>query len=782
MDGDQQLNEADEIVDDDPLAPIPDDEEPDKGRIYWALWKGRDLVDALEEKTRDFYTAARNQGLIDRWVIAYAFHHGATPEDLREIATQVVNFTGSELERVRFHINLTRSYNRHAAIMALGEKPAFKAKTLNSDHRALASAELADKIINGLYSRYYEDRDPEVAEGDGFAGACGTHTRWDFKSGDTVTIQAPVMQPMAAEDGAPLVDENGKPRMEAAYEEQWNPETGEIDRIPLTHPKKVKSGCPYVTTVYPWSVTREVRSSGDDLWYIIREQESKWNIIAQFGEDFRDDILRQNTKLDEFDFATLFRLEQLEIENKDLLTIQHFYHARCAALPEGRYVVLCGDCILWDGPCPTKEGMPYAEMRSCKFVETNFPYCDGWDLISINQALNQCTSDELNNLALFGRQSTYSEKGSLQSFNGLTKGTHYEIPPGAKPPGAVMLAAMPPSDPFKQYLNSMMDRMTAIGGTQRGEPDANVRSGEMAALLDSISIRSQSFRQQAARRFRIRNAQIILDMISRYGETQFLIDVAGVEDRTFALEFTKEDLSGVHSIDIDVASPMMQTASGRYQWFLGLQQIPKEERAAAHEFVMSGDPDAYIGRDRSTDMLIRRENEFLITGARDVEPNAWDNPLLHVPKHVAAIERLQASENPDDAAIERLRMHVLKHSYTFLMDGQPLILQMLGVMPPPPIGPSPDAPFGNAAFRFQMQLQSGMPMPMAPLTESGVPAGEATPPPGQQQPAGGPSEPKPPKPPTEAGPPQGASPGVPQNHPSGTPLPQPSQPPPVPQA
>lgn len=759
MDGDQLVDPL--AVSDDPLATAPEDAPIEKDKIYWALWKGKDLVSAIAEQTQHWYESARNRGLFDRWIVAYAFHHGATPEDLREMATQMVSFTGSELERVRFHINLARSYARHTAIMALGEKPAFKCKTVNSDHQSIAKAELSDKIINGLYQRYYEVYDPIVAEGDSFAGACGAHTRWDFKTGDQVTVDKPVMAAKVdPETGVPMLDDQGEALTEPAVGE---------DGHPITQPKQVVSGSPYVTVVYPWNAPGETRSSGPELWRIIRETESKWNLIGMFGEVFRDDILRQNTKLDEYDFATIFRLEEIEFESKDLICVQHFYHARCAAIPEGRYVVLCGDVILWDGPCPTREGIPYAEMKSSTFVETTFPYCDGWDVISLNQALNQCTSDELQNISLFARQSTYSYKGSNITANGLTGGSHYELPQGSEKPGALMLAAMPPTEEFKNYVLQMADRVVGQNGTTRGEPDANVRSGEMAALLDSISIRYQSFKQQSARRYRVRNAQIILDMISRYGETKFLVDIAGVQERGYVHEFTKDDISGIQRVDVDVVSPMMQTVSGRLQWAQQLMdpKVQPQERAALYDFVITGDADQLLGRNRSAAMLVRRENERLILGNAEVSVNATDDPWKHVPGHTAELERMQASDEPDLEAISRFRDHILQHWSVYVMYAQPVICNFLGIQPPPAIGPSASSPTGNAAFQFQMQLAAGMPLAPTPQVP-GDAANTGNAPANTGNPAANTGNP------AANGTPQTAS------SPTGTPMPQPSQPPPTP--
>jgi hypothetical protein len=711
------------------------EEESDRSKVYWAKWKGSDLRQALDDKQQAYFETARNRGLVSLWVIGYAAHHGTTPEDLRELSTQQIGFVGAEAETLRFNLNLARGYTRRQSIMALGERPAFKAMTINSDHKSQATAELSDSIVNALYTRYAAKLDPKVAESDGFVGEGGTHYRWDFQGGDVVTATTEEPLPMGG-----------------------------------TAPKtsKVRSGAPTVTVMYPWSKFHETRNSGELLWMTVKETESKWNLIAQYPA-LEEEILKVPHELDIYDFGQLFRLEELEFSNQDLMVVRHFYHARCPAMTEGRYVVMVGDVILWDGPCPVKEGLPIAWMKAADWIETNFGYCDGWDLLSISQALNQVNSDEMGNYSLFGRQSVAYAKGTNVTENGLTKGSAYEVPPGAEMPKAIQLTAIPATLPdLKKYLHQMLDLMSDQSATNRGDPDANVRSGEMAALLDSIALRYQSYRQNAVREFRIRGAQIILDMINRYGETPFLVEMAGVQNRSYVQEFTKDDLSGIERVTMDVVSPIMQTVAGRLQMFIQLRDLPPEQQAAAYELIVSGDTSIYSSKDRALRQYIQRENEDLVTGERPVAVAQSDNPFMHWPEHVAQRNRIMASDNQDAEALKRIDDHCNEHTQVYL-SGSPLTCGFLAIPTPPAIPPNPQNEFGNPAWQFQMLTASGM--PADPNAAGGGGGG------GSAAKGGGGGA----KPGAQAD--QGAQAqvndqqGVAQVHPSGTQLPQPSTPP-----
>lgn len=748
----------------------------DKDKTYWAMWLGKDLAQALDDKQRAYFETARNRGLIAFWIIAYAAHHGLTPQDLRDFATQQIGFEGNELEMLRFHINVTRSYARHTSIMALGEKPAFKAMVVNSDHKSQVKAELADKIVNSLYQRYSEDRDGEVAESDGVFGMGGTHYRWDFKGGDQVKVPVPVMEPVTdPQTGMPVIGDDGKP----AQQQRINPKTG----APLTHNVPAKSGAPVVTTVYPWCLVQETRQSGEPLWNLVRSTESKWNLTAEYP-DKRDAILALTTASDMYDFGQLFRLEELEFANKDLITVKHFYHARCTALEEGRYVVMVGDIVLWDGPCPTKSGLPIATMRSSTFIETTFGYCDGWDGLAISQALNQVNSDELTNYANYGRQSVAYEKGTNVTYNGLVKGTAFEVPAGTggRMPVALQMTAIPATLPnLKQYLHTQLDHIYGSNPTARGEPEANVRSGEMAALLDSIALRYQSYRQQAARKFRIRGATIILDMIERYGETPFLVDITGVEDRSYVAEFTKDDLSGVERITMDVVSPLMQSISGRWQMYSLLKDLPPEQRAAAYELIATGDTSLFVRKDRTSEMQVRRENEDLVTGEREVFCTSGEDAVLHYMRHWAQREQVLASDDQDPDVLKRIDEHLAKTVQNwFGMSGA--VAALRGITPPPALGPTQDNPQGNPLWQLQAQVSAGQNM----LASAGMPAAPpAGPGPqnGAAAGAGNAGSAKAAKSAAQQSTPSSARAqlndqgGGPQVHPSGTSLPQPSTPP-----
>lgn len=682
-----------------------DGQELSSDNIYWALKSGKDLASALEDKERAYFESARARGLLTLWIVEYAAYYGMDPESLNVMASKQLGFDGDEQEFIRFHINEVRTIIRQQIIMALGERPAFQGLTENSDHRSQVSAEIADHVIRSMYRRYCEDGEWEVAEGDGVFGAGASHMQWDPQGGDQVSVDQPVTGP---------------------------------DGQPSTAKTKRKSGAPRVTTVFEWANVKEPRFLGPEAdWRIIRERDNRWNIAAKYPEQ-REQILAQKTD-DQYDFAALFNLDW-DVSSNDACIIKHFYHPDCAAIPGGRYTIVFGSLVLWDGPCPTSEGVPVAEMCSSKFIETNFPFADSSELLAVQQALNQLNSDEFSNFATFGRQSVAMEKGTEITVDAIaTGGKAFFYPSGAKPPSAVLMTAAPPTiGVAKDYLHKRLDSISMVNGVARGDPSyPNVRSGEMAALFHSIAIEYQSFRQRSLDRYRIRLANMMLDFVRRYSETQFLVELVGIEDRPYMDEFTAEDLSGVKRVYIETVSPYQKTTAGKIEMAKLLLEAPPEERAALYEMATVGNSSTFLRKDRSCELRIRRENEDLLTGSRAVMVTNGDHPQKHMRGHYADLERLLASDNPDMEAVKRFQDHITEHLQGYYgMD--PTFCQIFEIPPPPPIPPDPATGRPpNPAFMFavwQSQVPGGgVPPSPQPGQAPGGPPG-----PQQSQSAGGP--------------------------------------------
>lgn len=674
------------------------DSDEDGAEIYWAKKKGRALIDALQQKETAYFEACARRGLLTMWRVAYAQYFGLDPTALGDFATQQVAFIGPEAEFIRFRINEVRSFIKQMNTIALGERPSFKCMAVNTDYASLSQVEICDQVVNYIYKRSNgEEKERELLEIDGVFGIAYGWDRWDYEAGDVVTVMEEVPGQMLA------------------------------DGTPAQMPRKRKSGAPTTASLFPWDQFCEPYSRDPNGWRTVRERCSKWEVAANYP-DFAQEITKQNV-LDKYAVAELFGFDIDAVTSDDCI-VKHFYHPCCAAIPEGRYVGYTGDIILWDRPAPVTEGTPITEMCSGKFFATAFGYADSWDLCSINEMIDQICSDTASNVATFGRQTIVVDEGTKYDVDLIALGHRVLTKnPASEMPRAIEFEPMPDSTKwFLEYLHKRHESISGLNSVARGDPGNNISSGQMAALFHSIAIEYQSGRQAALDGYRTRSANLKLDMVHLYADAPFVAEIAGIDERPYLQEFTRDDLAGVRRVMVETANPLLRNPAGRLQVFEQIKDLPPEERGPAIELITTGQSKAFTRQNRTADMRIRWENEQLALG-KPVQVLALDNPFKHVPAHYAEIEARSAQLQEDPAALQTFLMHILEHQQQYLQL-DPILAGFMQIPPPPPMpgtaagsmaalmGPPPEAGGGEPANDNGKKKKEG---PPTPQDSTGVP-------------------------------------------------------------
>lgn len=700
---------------------MADDTQPDDDLKYWAdvgrarkdpqtgqqmpadEGEQREFCTSVQDKQRAYFDAARSNGMLADWIAAFAAFHGLDPDQFSTAAAHSLGYEGDELEFVRLRINIVRTYIQRQATMVLSQPPTLKTKVSNNDASSQLSAKLGDDILGYSFKRATKGQKlRDAVIGAGVVGTGYGHLRWDPMGGDVVEVN----QPQNDNAGQPLVD----------------PETGKQALLK----QSVKSGAPTLSVGYPWTVFQEPEEQDVSMWRAARCVDNKHNLIATYAKgnaELARKIMHADTS-DEYDFAELFRYVGMASANKDRCTTIHFYHRRCAAMPQGRYTIMLGTIILWDGPCPVADGIPIAEMCPAKFIMTTFGYAPSMDLLAIQDALNQLVSDRLSNAATFGRTSMAIEKGSEIVADDVASGQRaIWYPQGGNPPTFINGAQLTTSaDTLTVYLHKLLDDVSGQNAASRGDPEANVKSGQFAALLHTVASEYMSYWQESVDTFVETLGNYMLDMFQTYGETTFLYEVTGLDNRTYVKEFTKQDVAGFRGAIVETVSPMLRNTAGRLEIFTQLKDFAPEDRAACWQFIDTGRSEAFMKLDRNSELYIQRENERMLKG-EPCQVNEFDDPTKHFPQHWAEEQALWAASEPDLQAIDRLHQHNMQHIVAY--SGMHPIAAMLLKIPAPPMLP------GNPAFMFAGQLAE------AQASISMLTGGMAPPPQGQ------PTEPQP---------------------------------------
>lgn len=685
---------------------------------YWATKKGADLISELDGKERAFFDAIENRGFLNMWRIAYAQHFGQDPNNIGSFETQQVSTEGEAGEYVLFRINETRSFVKQQVTLATGDRPAFQCMALNTDYDSTAQIDICDAMVTYFYeAQEGEAREREVVESDSVFGAGFGWIRWDDTAGeDTVLGQEPEMREVIdQETGEPVMEtqydeesgeelydeESGDPLSEAQMEEVIDEETGE----PVIKDVIGPSGQPVVDTLYPWEMVQETKvSKSGHMWRTAREQTSRWELVADYPE--HADAIKGLQNLDQFVIDRLFDIEESMTVSTDDVILHHFYHARCKAVPEGRYVGYAGNVILWDEPLPSRK-IPIREMCTSKFIGTALGYSDNWDLLSINQCIDQLCSDTLTNLSTFGRQTLVVPEGTDYDVDALANGQRVlTAPPNAGEPKAVSFAAMPEAVKwFLEYMHRRQESISQLNAVARGNPEG-VSSGTMAALFHSIAIEYNNARQASLDTYRKEVVNLMLDLVRANAPDEFVIEVSGLDERPFLESFKKDATKGVRSVNVVTANPMMRSQAGRLEIWNAIKDLQPSERSAAVDLITKGIHKPLTRTDATEQQAIRLENERMGMG-RPCPVLITDNPSTHVRQHKAELdahrEQLQFIRDPNatpeqkrmaERIINAFQQHIAEHMMVWLKSPPPLAM-FLGFQPPPQPGGAPGEANGN---------------------------------------------------------------------------------------
>lgn len=698
---------------DDALAAEQQQQPVSDESAYWAARRADKVVAQLQVKSDAYFSFATDRGFVAITKAAYAQQHGLSP-DASTWDTQHVSLDGDVGEIVRFRINETRSYNDQLVTMAIGSRPSFECSATNTDYDSIGQAETADSIIEYVYNRVFGERKERKTVDKGINyGLSWTWVNWDPNAGDPIPVPKMVTDPNGQQ--VPSLDPlTGKPRMVLGEQR-----TGEI----------------VMKSLGWWQVVQEpeIEDFDDHLWRIVRESRSKHELAGRFPEHKDKLLALQND--DRHTLPDLFGMQRARKADDDSVIVHHFYHAPSPALrgatnakgddlSRGRYILYAGTVVLLDLPLPFPV-MPLVDFCPSEYLGTAFGYSSSWDMLAINQMLDQIVSDVATNLSTFGRQSIWVEEGLGISADDIANGARVLTgKPNSKPPQPIQFAAVPEASKwFLDFLRKLFQSISRLNAVTRGDPENNITSGTMAALFHSIAIEGISGLQLAVDNHRERVANLILDVLKQYAEHEMVVQIAGVDERPYLDTFTRTALNGVRGVIVKTSNPMMRTQAGRLQiaeMLIQMKPSPIQDPGQLMEVLVSGQIKPLYDSPRKRRMRIKLEDEKLLQGPQVAEekppppqlpppgmppppvqmpykhvptvPVHWlDDHTAHINQHYALLASREALENR--AIWDAVNVHIDHHNKVW-RETDPAKLIAAGQKPypmlaPPGMGPPP---------------------------------------------------------------------------------------------
>ncbi|CAM6000302.1 unnamed protein product [Sphagnum balticum] len=559
--------------------------------------------------------------------------------------------------------------------MTTSTRPAMDARAINTDYRSLAQTTLANGILDYYLREKKLERYLKLATeyalvfGEGFI-----RMEWDANEGSEYAA---------------------------------DPETNEI---------KYTGDIEY-SVLNPLDVIRDLYApdANDFDWLMIRHYKNRFELIAKYPE-LKEEILKIETK-DNLDFT--FNINFKLGSGSDLIPVYEFYHKKSDALPNGRQVVFVSkEAILYDGPLPYKD-IPIYRISAADFIGTPNGYSVAFDLTALQESIDAMYSIILTNNAAFGVQNILVPQGANISYNQLSGSLNvieYDATNanGAKPEALQLTHTAPETFNFLNKLESSMETISGVNSVARGNPEANLRSGNALALIQSMAIQFNSGLQQSYAQLVEDVGTATLTTLRDFAAVPRVAMIVGESNRSYMQEFTGNDLDKIDRVVVDLGNPLSKTTAGKLEMANNLLQQGLIKRPEDYIMVMkTGNLDTMMEGDMAELMNIKSENELLARGEKPIAVSV-DNHVLHIKEHKSVIASPDARKNPQ--IIQATLAHIQEH-INDLRNVDPGLLNVLGYPPLPPAppppgsqppGPPPGGPGGSPPSQGGMPPKPGM--------------------------------------------------------------------------
>lgn len=513
--GDEEVARLQAEADNDQVEPDPEpyDYREDfwLARPYYSDEFASDVVQRFE-RHQDFYSNSS----VGRTVwSAYRQYHNLSGVDGDPI-TQL-QATGEVGELLAMSVPHYRTLVRHQIAMFTAQRPAWDPQARTADAEGARQVPMAENLLDFVASS--GDLDPlllEQVEGMMTAGEAYFVTDWDARAG---------------------LGGRGWFR----------------DRVFM-----------------PWEMARErVRTYADTTWHVMRTFESRWDWVAQFADtdpEKAERIAKLDT--DKGTFATAFREydQDLVKDDSDRIAVLRLVAKPTLACPEGRYAIVASDdLVLFDGPYPYGEDVTISRMCASEFLGTSIAYSDSWGVLAAAEASNAILSMILTRVDTAGVPNFCAYEGSEVEYADIAGGNNFwKLPPGTLKPEVVDLLNIPDSLPtIMQLIGGLMEQTVGVNSVTKGQPQENVTSGSMAALLQSMA---QQFNSNLERAW-VLNLERVgthhIRVFQRMADTEHAISVVGADNRWTVQTFQGEDLGGILRVAVKTANALSKTTAGR---------------------------------------------------------------------------------------------------------------------------------------------------------------------------------------------------------------------------
>jgi hypothetical protein len=614
---------------------------------YWASVEDHEeLLDSLQERSREYYDDVEQLGLLDVWERIYrAYYGGRTGDNFYNSPI----FEGTRLyregkkgEKTGVKINHFRNILKHVHQLVTGQPMAFAPQSANTDYKSQAQVRLARGLIDYYerekkFNRIYADA-TEIAI---LYGDATVYTPWNANAGEQYTV-----------------DNKGNPIFEGDQEYSIHG---------------------------PMDVIREAASRKQDSdWVIIREVKNRWDLVAEHP-DFEEEILSCPMVDTSSDREPSFSLRGGKNPRADDL-IYHYtlLHKKTPAVPDGRIVKYIDGAVLFDGEM-VYDSFPAKRVVADNLLDTPYGYSVSFDLLPIQQGLDRLNSIIMSNNSTFGIPNIWTPGTDNIQVNMLAGGMRH-IKSEVKPEAVQLTSTAKETYNYKDILSKDMETLSGVSSTVRGQPETSLKSGAALALVVSQSLQYISGLEDSVFRLAEDVNTGLIENLKTFSQTERVANIVGEADRPYLKEFSpEEDLSEIKRVQVERVNPLSKTVAGRAEIANNLLQQGLIENPKQYITVLtSGKLEPVTDPLESQQLNITAENEALRRGEA-VQVVITENHVDHINAHKAVLEDPETKKDPNVVAL--ITRHIEDHLAAW--QSMPPALAFATKQAPPPPPPSP---------------------------------------------------------------------------------------------
>ena len=413
-------------------------------------------------------------------------------------------------------------------------------------------------------------------------------------------------------------------------------------------------------TFAPWEMChQEVRNYLDCRWWIFVRWESRADWAARLAKD-QPDVAKRIWELsvnEMFTCGVKTLRDDISLTETDQIPLLYVYANACASCPNGRLsIVAADDLVLIDNPLPFGAEATVSRMCAAEYAGTSKPLANAWSMLPLMDGLYLAVTAVMTRLD-FGAvpdiavpEDTEIEQGDLGGLNLL------RVPEGSTMTPTLVDALQIPNvlTEVIKFLVQTMEAMTGINSVTRGQPDPNITSGSMAALIQAMSAQYNSAEDRAYHLALEEMGTHLIRILQRMATEEHLVSIVGEDERWTIQRFKAEDLNQIQRVAVKVVPAVLKQLGGKMEIADKLLERGLIRQAQDYFAVLETGSLSPVFKSPVDELtLIKSENERLRRGD-PVHVLLTDNPYLHAQEHRCELD----TDARDD---EEYRMRVLEH-------------------------------------------------------------------------------------------------------------------------